>query len=152
MWESMTWLAIFLAIAGLGAFALYLARGGAPSNLSAGFFKPKIEPRIGVVAYAAMDSKRRLVLIRRDDVEHLVMTGGPVDMVIETGIGGEKREADAHIASAAPATAHGSPRGFGQRGPEPSFGQPPPLFRPLPTQRSDEPELPASELTRVERG
>lgn len=150
MWEGMTWLAILVAIAGLGAYALYAARGGSPTNLSAVFFKPKTEPRIGVVAYAAMDSKRRLVLIRRDDVEHLVMTGGPVDMVIETGIGGEKREVDAHVE----APARGPSRGFGQRGPEPSFGQPPPLFRPLPTQRSDEPELPASEMagTRVERG
>jgi len=26
------------------------------------------------------------VLIRRDGVEHLIMTGGPVDVVIETGI------------------------------------------------------------------
>lgn len=152
MWEGMTWLAIVVAIAGFGAYALYAARGGSPTNLSAVFFKPKTEPRIGVVAYAAMDSKRRLVLIRRDDVEHLVMTGGPVDMVIETGIGGEKREADAHAEP--PATARGPSRGFGQRGPEPSFGQPPPLFRPLPTQRSDDPELPASEMagTRVERG
>ena len=33
-----------------------------------------------------MDARRRLVLIRRDDVEHLIMTGGPVDVVIETGI------------------------------------------------------------------
>jgi hypothetical protein len=27
-----------------------------------------------------------LVLVRRDNVEHLIMTGGPVDVVIETGI------------------------------------------------------------------
>ncbi len=26
------------------------------------------------------------MLIRRDNVEHLIMTGGPVDVVIETGI------------------------------------------------------------------
>jgi hypothetical protein len=35
---------------------------------------------------------RRLVLIRRDDVEHLIMTGGPVDVVIETGIAAPLRE------------------------------------------------------------
>jgi formyltetrahydrofolate deformylase len=29
-----------------------------------------------------VDGRRRLVLIRRDDVEHLIMTGGPVDVVI----------------------------------------------------------------------
>ena len=27
------------------------------------------------------------LLVRRDDVEHLVMTGGPADIVIESGIG-----------------------------------------------------------------
>ena len=44
------------------------------------------EPRLGVMEQASVDSKRKLVLIRRDDVEHLIMTGGPVDVVIETGI------------------------------------------------------------------
>ena len=39
-----------------------------------------------MVEQATVDSRRRLVLIRRDDVEHLIMTGGPVDVVIETGI------------------------------------------------------------------
>ena len=33
-----------------------------------------------------MDGRRKLVLVRRDDVEHLIMTGGPVDVLIETGI------------------------------------------------------------------
>jgi len=33
-----------------------------------------------------VDKRRRLVLIRRDDQEHLVMIGGPQDLVIETGI------------------------------------------------------------------
>ena len=41
---------------------------------------------------ASVDSKRKLVLIRRDDVEHLIMTGGPVDVVIETGIAALRRE------------------------------------------------------------
>ena len=40
----------------------------------------------GVMEQASVDSRRKLVLIRRDDVEHLIMTGGPVDVVIETGI------------------------------------------------------------------
>jgi flagellar protein FliO/FliZ len=44
------------------------------------------EPRLGVLEQANVDNRRKLVLIRRDDVEHLIMTGGPVDMVIETGI------------------------------------------------------------------
>jgi hypothetical protein len=43
--------------------------------------------RLGVVDQAAVDGRRRLILIRRDNVEHLVMTGGPIDIVIENGIG-----------------------------------------------------------------
>lgn len=42
--------------------------------------------RIGVIEAAAIDAKRRLVLIRRDDVEHLLMTGPAGDVVIEAGI------------------------------------------------------------------
>jgi flagellar protein FliO/FliZ len=46
------------------------------------------EKRLGVVESATVDAKRRLVLVRRDDVEHLVIIGGPVDIVVETGIKG----------------------------------------------------------------
>lgn len=48
------------------------------------------EKRLGVIETAAVDSKRTLYLIRRDDVEHLVMVGGPVDVLVETGITGIK--------------------------------------------------------------
>jgi hypothetical protein len=51
-----------------------------------GWFGPRPEPRLSVSEQAAVDARRRLLLIRRDDVEHLIMTGGPVDVVIETGI------------------------------------------------------------------
>ena len=46
------------------------------------------EKRLGVVETASVDQKRRLLLVRRDDVEHLIIIGGPVDMVVETGIKG----------------------------------------------------------------
>jgi hypothetical protein len=42
--------------------------------------------RLGVVDSLALDPKRQLLIIRRDDVEHLILTGGPADIVIETGI------------------------------------------------------------------
>jgi hypothetical protein len=54
--------------------------------------------RLGISEYQEIDKQRRLVLVRRDGVEHLVMIGGANELVIETGIG-------------APARAHG----FGQR-------------------------------------
>ena len=43
-------------------------------------------PRLGVSDYASVDSRRRLVLVRRDNVEHLVMIGGPTDVVVEANI------------------------------------------------------------------
>lgn len=42
--------------------------------------------RLAVSEAAMVDKRRRLVLIRRDDSEHLLMIGGPQDVVIETGI------------------------------------------------------------------
>lgn len=45
------------------------------------------QPRLQVLDAAAVDARRRIVLLRRDDVEHLVMIGGPTDIVIESRIG-----------------------------------------------------------------
>ncbi len=44
------------------------------------------QPRLAVMDIAHLDSRRKLVIVRRDMVEHLVMIGGPNDVVIETGI------------------------------------------------------------------
>jgi len=41
------------------------------------------QPRLAVIDAATVDGRRRLVLIRRDNVEHLLMIGGPTDIVIE---------------------------------------------------------------------
>ena len=43
--------------------------------------------RLGVVEYCEVDQTRRLVLVRRDDVEHLVMIGGHQDLLVEGNIG-----------------------------------------------------------------
>lgn len=42
--------------------------------------------RLAVMDAAAVDDKRRLVLVRRDDVEHLILIGGPTDVVVEQDI------------------------------------------------------------------
>jgi flagellar protein FliO/FliZ len=44
------------------------------------------QPRLGVIDAAVVDGRRRLVLVRRDNVEHLLMIGGPSDVVIEQNI------------------------------------------------------------------
>jgi hypothetical protein len=43
-------------------------------------------PRLAVIDSAAVDGRRKLVIIRRDNVEHLLMIGGPSDVVVETNI------------------------------------------------------------------
>ncbi len=44
------------------------------------------QPRLSVTDAAIVDEKRRLVLVRRDNVEHLIMIGGPTDFLIEQNI------------------------------------------------------------------
>lgn len=44
------------------------------------------QPRITVMDATNIDTRRRLLLIRRDNVEHLILVGGPSDIVVEQGI------------------------------------------------------------------
>lgn len=73
---------VALTVWAFRAFVLS-GRGGS------GFLRHR-DRRLGVIEAAAVDGRRKLLLIKRDDVEHLIMTGGPVDVVIETGIKGPK--------------------------------------------------------------
>jgi flagellar protein FliO/FliZ len=77
-------------VAGIFIVKSYIS-GTSPT---AAIFGPGPERRLAVVEQAALDSRRRLVLLRRDGVEHLIMTGGPVDVVIETGIGAHRAGAE----------------------------------------------------------
>ena len=81
---------LVLAIGGVGIalvilvlVLIFLKRRNSPLFIKGGKAR---EPRLMVLDAAAVDPKRRLVLIRRDEVEHLIMIGGPTDIVIETGI------------------------------------------------------------------
>lgn len=42
--------------------------------------------RLSLIDSLSIDPKRQLLIIRRDDIEHLILTGGPSDVVIERGI------------------------------------------------------------------
>jgi len=44
------------------------------------------QPRLAVTDAAIVDDKRRLVLVRRDNVEHLILIGGNSDVLIESNI------------------------------------------------------------------
>ena len=42
--------------------------------------------RLGISEYHEIDETRRLVLVRRDETEHLLLIGGAQDIVVESGI------------------------------------------------------------------
>ena len=42
--------------------------------------------RLAIVESIALDTKHRMVLVRRDATEHLIVIGGGSDLVIESGI------------------------------------------------------------------
>jgi flagellar protein FliO/FliZ len=86
--DILLYLLLFIVLAAAGFVGFIFLRSHLGASASPGsFFGPKPEKRLDVVEQWSLDARRRLVLIRRDDVEHLIMTGGPVDVVIETGIG-----------------------------------------------------------------
>jgi len=111
-WAFLLAAAIF---AGLWSYRAFTT--GDTSFSFAWLFPPRPEPRLGVMEQASVDRSRKLVLIRRDDVEHLIMTGGPVDVVIETGIAVPHREAadlQEERQEPAPPVFARTARGFGQ--------------------------------------
>ena len=67
------------------------------------------QPRLGVIDYASVDARRRLILVRRDNVEHLLMIGGPTDVVVEANIV-RAVAAPRDVALARPAAAEPLPR------------------------------------------
>jgi len=116
MWDILYYLFVIIVLAAaviVGGFFLrnYL-NGVSPT---AAIFGPRPERRLELVDQSNLDGRRRLVLIRRDDVEHLIMTGGPVDVVIETNIAAPRRPTAAAepVEPAAPVFSR-QPRALGQ--------------------------------------
>jgi len=67
-------------IAGLALLARRAGLGGAMAKPSAG------KKRLTVSEVMSLDAKRRLILVRRDDVEHLLLLGLNSETVVETAI------------------------------------------------------------------
>lgn len=74
-------LAFVLGLIGLLAMLAKRFNLGFPTPMKTGR-----DRRLAVVEVAPIDSRRRLVLLRRDGVEHLVLLGPGQDVVIESGI------------------------------------------------------------------
>ena len=84
---------VFIVIIAIGLVAAWFLRGYLTGNSgTSGMFGGSREKRLGVVESATVDGRRKLVLIQRDGVEHLIMTGGPIDVVVESGIQPQRRQ------------------------------------------------------------
>ena len=74
--------ALVLVVALIFALAWIAKRLGFGGRLSSARGKR----RLGIQEVLSLDSKRRLVLLKRDGVEHLILLGLNDDVVVETGI------------------------------------------------------------------
>jgi flagellar protein FliO/FliZ len=96
---------LVLGLIGVGAWGLRRFTSGRLGNAST----RGRQPRLGVIDYASVDARRRLILVRRDNVEHLLMIGGPTDVVVEANIV-RAVAAPRDVALARPAAAEPLPR------------------------------------------
>jgi flagellar protein FliO/FliZ len=85
MQTPVTFFVAFLVVLALIGAAAWLARRFAGSRLGTNANRGRM-PRLAVIDAAAVDGRRRLVLVRRDNIEHLLMIGGPTDIVVEPNI------------------------------------------------------------------
>ncbi len=75
----------FIIVLGLIGATAWLVRRFAAGRIGGSALRGR-QPRLAVIDYASIDGRRRLILVRRDNVEHLVMIGGPTDIVVEANI------------------------------------------------------------------
>ena len=61
--------------------------------------------RLSVSEVMPLDARRKLVLLRRDETEHLVLLGPGPDLLLESGIEAPQEAAEEAVAAAAPARA-----------------------------------------------
>lgn len=82
--------ALVLVVALIFAVAWVAKRLGLGGRIAAARGKR----RLSIQEVLPLDSKRRLVLLKRDGVEHLVLLGVNDDVVIEAGIASSSEAAD----------------------------------------------------------
>ncbi|AWM02268.1 flagellar biosynthetic protein FliO [Bradyrhizobium amphicarpaeae] len=83
--SPITFIVAFIVVLALIGVAAWLVRRFAGGRVGANTQRGRM-PRLAVIDAAAVDGRRRLVLVRRDNVEHLLMIGGPTDIVVEPNI------------------------------------------------------------------
>lgn len=81
---ALMWTIVALIVLLVLLVSIRIVRGFSTGTFIAGGRNRKT--RLAVMDATAVDSHRRLVLVRRDDVEHLILIGGPTDVVVEQNI------------------------------------------------------------------
>ena len=80
-------IAFVIIFALLALLALVLRRlTGGRLTMTGGDRARTRQPRLGIVDVYDLDRQRQLILLRRDNVEHLLLIGGPNDLMVETNI------------------------------------------------------------------
>jgi flagellar protein FliO/FliZ len=128
----------FIVVLALIALTAWLVRRFGSERLGVGATRGR-QPRLAVIDAASVDGRRRLVLIRRDNVEHLMMIGGPTDVVVEANIvrGAQPRDAQGPRPPAATDTLpRAVPLGEGGLWPLQPEPAPPPVARGEPAGRA----------------
>ncbi len=85
MSSTIGFIVAFIAVLALIGGTAWLVRRFAGNRLGANTNRGRM-PRLAVIDAAAVDGRRRLVLVRRDNIEHLLMIGGPTDIMVESNI------------------------------------------------------------------
>jgi len=133
--ETVTeFLGAIVILLGLVAILFWLSRRLIMRGRVGGGPEREQHPRLAIIEAAVLDGRRRLILVRRDNIEHLMMIGGPTNVVIEQNIVHAVPEAQPRQA---PRAAEPEPMVRPHRAPrlEP---EPPP--KPIPRQRSPQPK------------
>jgi flagellar biogenesis protein FliO len=133
----------FIVVLGLIALTAWLVRRFGGDRLGAAGARGR-QPRLAVIDAAAVDGRRRLILIRRDNVEHLLMIGGPTDVVVEANImraAAAPREAAPARTPAADTLPRAVPLGEGTLWPLQPHSEPAPAGAPVVAPRPQRPPV-----------
>ena len=79
-------ISLLFVIALILGLALLIKKYALPNSPNNPLFKRNSKRRLEMIEQLPLDHKSRLVLVKRDDQEHLLMLGQTSDLVIETNI------------------------------------------------------------------
>lgn len=111
-------------------------------------------PRLALIDSISIDQRRKLMLVRCDEIEHLILVGGPTDIVVETDVADREAKRQpapvvAAMPTAIPATAPASRAEASVREPAVTREAPAPRLAPAPAVDAlppAEPKRPTPEL------